>query len=143
EGEHRQVRGQLSQSELGLRPAHLEGGSQATVFILRLAIAASRQQAGVDPPAATIELDAEHANGINAEANRPLGVTGIDSQDKTLRPFFGLRLLIGADDIGEIPTEIVVARLQRRRGALNETLRFSSAGRRYNQAGSDEQVRKI
>src|SRR5690606_7936344 len=42
EGQYRQVGGQLTEPELGLRPAHLESGSQTTVFVLRPAIAAGR-----------------------------------------------------------------------------------------------------
>ncbi|MCY1464825.1 hypothetical protein D9M71_828960 [compost metagenome] len=49
-----------------------------------------------------------------------MGVTGFDVEDETLRPLFSLRLFVRPDDVGEVPTEVVIACLQGGRGVFDK-----------------------
>ncbi|MNF99887.1 hypothetical protein D3C84_828050 [compost metagenome] len=111
---------QLADLQLGLRQAHLAGHAQAAVVIGGLAILLHRQQAGVDPVGAAVQLDAEGADGVDAEAHRTWRVAGLEVEDEALGPFLGPGLLVRPDDVGEVAAEVVVAQLQGGGGILDE-----------------------
>ncbi len=69
----------------------------------------SRQQAGTGGTTSRVELEAGHTQRIDAEPKGPGGVTGLQTQHETLRPFLGLFSRAG---LPEIAIEIEVTRLQ-------------------------------
>ena len=120
EGQHRHVGLQLTHFQLGLGVTHLQRAFQAAVLIRRAPVTVHRQQTGIDPVRTAVEFEAEQADDIHTKTDRALGITGLDVEDEALRPLLRLRLLIGPDDVGEVPTEVVIARLQGGRGVFDE-----------------------
>ncbi|MNQ92844.1 hypothetical protein D3C85_1082820 [compost metagenome] len=120
EHQHWQVGLQLADLQLGVGDLQLERRAQAAVFVRRLAVAMHRQQPGAGAVRAAVELDAEQADQVDADADGAGRVAGTGIEDEALRPFLCLGLLVGADDVGEVAAEVVVARLQRGAGAFDE-----------------------
>ena len=112
---------QLANAQFGFRVTQFQRAFHAAVFIGRATIALHRQQAGVDPVRVVDELEPEQADDIDANADRPLGVTGLGVEDKALGPLLGLRLPVSADNVRVVPAGVVIACLQGNAGIIDKT----------------------
>ncbi|MCY1528054.1 hypothetical protein D9M68_631450 [compost metagenome] len=87
----------------------LGGDIELGVFALRTTGAVCRQQAAARGALAGVELETEHTQRIDADADRAFGVAGLHAQQEALRPFFGL--VTGAF-LAEIAIEVEVAQIE-------------------------------
>ncbi|MNV54496.1 hypothetical protein D3C71_1466920 [compost metagenome] len=120
EDQYRQVRLQLSNLQLGPGVTHFQRTGQAAVVIGGTPVTLHRQQAGIDPVRAAVELEAQQADDIHAKPDGALGIPGLDVEDEALRPLLGLRLRVSPDDVGEVAAEVVIAGLQGGAGVFDE-----------------------
>ncbi|MDT4874622.1 hypothetical protein FQZ97_1099330 [compost metagenome] len=86
-------------AQFGVGGLDLGGQAQAAELVRGAAVVLYRQQVGAGAPATGVELDPEHAQGIEAEADRTFGVAGLDVEEETLAPFFALVLAIAFAEI--------------------------------------------
>ncbi|AMO75786.1 hypothetical protein PcP3B5_23450 [Pseudomonas citronellolis] len=136
EHQHRQVGLQLADFQLGLGELHLAGHAQAAVVVRRAAVAAHRQQAAVGALGAAVQLQAQYADGVQAEADGPRGVAGTEVEDEALGPLLRFGLPVGPDDVGEVAAEVVVACLQGGAGTFDQPF---GRGRRLGGGHADAQ----
>ena len=95
--------------QLGLRQANLAGDAEFAVLVGHPAVVAYRQQTGTAATGRGVELEAEHADGIAAEAQGAQGVAGAEIEDETLGPF----LALGDPGIfAEVAVEVEILGLQ-------------------------------
>ncbi|MNF53703.1 hypothetical protein D3C84_351030 [compost metagenome] len=108
---HRQQRLQGAQAQGAFRGAQLGGQAQLAVVVhWLLRPRAERQQAGAAAVAAGIQLHAQLAQSIQAEANASLGEAGLEAGDETLAPFGGLGL--GRPFLAEVAVDVDIAQLE-------------------------------
>ncbi|MDT4849833.1 hypothetical protein FQZ97_839630 [compost metagenome] len=74
EVQHRQHQLLFADLQLGLRQPDLEGRTQTTIVIGRPALIGHRQQAGIDPIRAAVELEPQQADGVDTEADGARGI---------------------------------------------------------------------
>ncbi|MNG02057.1 hypothetical protein D3C84_850640 [compost metagenome] len=107
--------------QLSLRNLDLAGQTQLGVVVTRLAVAAVEgQQPGTGAIGAGVEFEAEHALGIQPEADGARGVARDELKDKALGPFPRGRLRRGAFVVA---IEIIVTRSQGGLAVFDKTLR--------------------
>ncbi|MCY1354981.1 hypothetical protein D9M69_413820 [compost metagenome] len=94
-GEYRSSREQVAVLQLGVGHLHLDGAASVGVIVRGFAVVADRQQAGTIGAATAVQLQAQHAVGVNAEANGTLGITGLEVQGHTMSPLVAVALAIG------------------------------------------------
>ncbi|MNE12628.1 hypothetical protein D3C80_1054330 [compost metagenome] len=97
--DHRQFGDVRAVAQFGVGGLDLGGQAQAAELVRGAAVVLYRQQVGAGAPATGVELDPEHAQGIEAEADRTFGVAGLDVEEETLAPFFALVLAIAFAEI--------------------------------------------
>jgi hypothetical protein len=90
-------------AQFGAGDLDLGGQAQAAELVRGAAVVLDRQQVGAGAASAGVELDAEHAQGVEAKADSPFGVAGLDVEEETLAPFFALVL---ASAFAEIPVQV-------------------------------------
>ena len=110
--QHRQLGHQGAGLEHAVGQLDLGGDAEVAVAVLGFAaFTVALQQAGAAGAAAGVELQAESTDGIHAEADGALGVTGFVAQQKALRPFLGLGLAFAATLLAEIAVHVEIAQL--------------------------------
>ena len=105
--------------QFGLGNLHLTGQAEFGILIGGFAIIVCRQQAGVGAVGAGIELDAEHAQCIQAKAYGAIGVAGLEVEDEALGPLVALGLL-RAGAVAEVAVEVHVAGFEGCRAVFEE-----------------------
>ncbi|MCY1451801.1 hypothetical protein D9M71_686860 [compost metagenome] len=78
-----------------------------------------RQQAGVGAVGAGVELDAKHAQRVQAKAHGAIGVARLEIEDEALGPFIALGLL-RAGAVAEVAVEVHVAGFEGGRAVFEE-----------------------
>ncbi|MNG17842.1 hypothetical protein D3C84_1018600 [compost metagenome] len=79
-----------------------------------------QQGPGAAGAAAGVQLDAEQAEGVDADAHRPLGETRVEAQHEALAPFFGLVLADALVILAEVAIHVEVARVEGQLAVLDE-----------------------
>ncbi|MNM93759.1 hypothetical protein D3C81_1061420 [compost metagenome] len=107
-------------AKLQLRCGDLELGGQAELAVLvrRAAVVVGRQQAAAGTVRAGVELEAEHAQRVEADADGAGGVAGLEVEDEALCPFLALGL---ASAVTEVAVEIDILGLQGGAAVFDET----------------------
>ena len=117
--DHRQLGGQGADLQGALRRPQLGGDPCLAIVVLGAAgLAVALEQAGAAAVGAGIELHPEQADGVDAETDGALGVTGLVAQEEALGPFLGLGLA-GAF-LAEITVEVEVAEFDAGLAVLDE-----------------------
>ncbi|MCY1177487.1 hypothetical protein D9M73_177970 [compost metagenome] len=115
----RQFGDQGADLEFSLGDLHLAGQAQLGVFVGSLAVIVGRQQAAVGTVGAGVELDAEHAQCVQAKAHGAIGVARLEIEDEALGPFIALGLL-RAGAVAEVAVEVHVAGFEGGRAVFEE-----------------------
>ena len=122
-GDHRVAEELVAQLQLGVegadlqrRPATGELIGRLAGFVAFLARRGDRQDAGAAGTAAAVELQPEHAVGVDAEADHAGRVAGLKGGDEALRPF----LAVVPGSVPAVMVEVVVAGQQLEAGAFDE-----------------------
>ncbi len=97
-------------------------------------VAVALQDAGADAVGAGVELHAEQADGVHAEADRAVGVAGFHFQHEALGPFLGLGLA-GAGT--EITVHVEVAQVDAGLAVFDEGGAGGMGGDHYGAAAED------
>lgn len=118
-GEDRGGRLHLAPLQHGLGDAHLHGAAGAAVVIARLAVVHHRQVAGAGLVGGAVELQAQVAEGIDAEAHGALSEAGFVGGEEALGPIDAITPTFLA-----VTVEIVVAEQQVQAAVFDEPLRF-------------------
>ncbi len=118
-GEDRRGRLHFAPLQHGLGNAHLQGAASAAVVVARLAVVHHRQVAGAGLVRGAVELQAEVAEGIDAEAHGALGEAGFIGGEEALGPVDAVPAAALA-----VTVEIVVAEQQVEAAVFDEPLRF-------------------
>jgi hypothetical protein len=105
--------------QFGLGDLHLAGQAELGIFVGGLAVIVGRQQAGAGAVGAGVELDAEHAQRIQAKAHGAVGVAGLEVEHEALGPFVALGLL-RAGAVAEVAVEVHVAGFEGGRAVFEE-----------------------
>lgn len=74
----------------------------------------SGQQAGATGPIAAVELDAEHADGVEANADSACGITRLNAQHRALCPLRRSVTLCRGRAVTKVTTEVEVAQFHTR-----------------------------
>ncbi len=96
-------------AQLGLGDLRLGGQAQAAELVRGAAIVLHRQEVGAGATTAGVQLDAEHAQRIQADADGAFGEAGLHVEDETLGPLFALGL---GGAFAEIAVQVDVVGLQ-------------------------------
>jgi len=97
--QHRNHRLQGTHVQRGGGQLGLRRQACRAVVIRRFTGSRAWQEAGAATAGAGVELDAEQADGIQAEADRPFGVAGFHFQDEALGPLLGLGLAVPRTEV--------------------------------------------
>ncbi|MNN38938.1 hypothetical protein D3C81_1529580 [compost metagenome] len=121
----RQFRDQGAVLEFAGRHLDLGRQAQAAEFVGGTAIVVHRQQAGAGTVGAGVELEAEHAQGVQAETDRAWRVAGAQVEQEALGPLLALGL---AGTVAEVAVEVVVLQCQVGLAVFDEALGTDGAG---------------
>ncbi len=116
--DHRQLGNVRAVAKFGLGELDLGSQSQAAELVRGAAVLAHRQQVGAAAAAARIELDAEHAQRVEPEADIAFGIAGPYVEQEALRPFLTLGLAVA---FAEVPVEVDVMGMQGGAAVFDET----------------------
>ncbi len=107
--DHRHLRDVRAIAQLGLGDLRLGGQAQAAELVRGAAIVLHRQEVSAGATTAGVQLDAEHAQRIQADADGAFGEAGLHVEDETLGPLFALGL---GGAFAEIAVQVDVVGLQ-------------------------------
>jgi hypothetical protein len=101
---------QRADLEQAVGDPRLGGQAELGVVILGAAGGAvGRQQPGSSAAAAGVELEAEQADGVDAEADGAFAEAGLQAQEEALRPFVGV---VARAALAEVAIEVEVAQFE-------------------------------
>ncbi|MNE29337.1 hypothetical protein D3C80_1228130 [compost metagenome] len=119
-------------AQLGGGDLDLGGQAQAAELVRGAAIVLHRQQVGAGAALARVELDAEHAQGVEADADAAVCVAGLEVKEETLAPLLALVL---PRAFAEVAIQVDVGGGQGGAAVLDE----AGVGQRGEGAGGDGQ----
>ena len=115
--------------QLGVGQLGLGGDGDTTEFVGRAAVVMHRQHVAVVSVAVAVEFHREHAQHVEAEADRAFGIAGARIEDEALGPGFCLGLVAARPGVvDEVAVEVVVAQAQGDLGVIDETGCVACAG---------------
>ena len=140
--EQRQVRQLRAVFEHGLGHAHLGGQAKLGVLVGRAprVMPAGWQQAAIAAIRAGVELDPEHAQGIQAKAHGAFGVARLQVENEALGRLLALGCALRGLGVAitEVPVEVDRARLELGATVLEKTGGVRLQGKTRAQDGSSE-----
>src|SRR5690554_3273814 len=127
EGQHRQFGLQGTEAQFGFADTGLAGEVDAAEIADRAAVVLQREEGtrvavtvGLGGAAARIQADTNLAQGVQPEADRTCGITGLEVEQEALAPLLALRGGGGATAI--VLVEVEVAGAEGGTGTLDESL---------------------